>query len=115
MTTAKATTFQTRQPDFHDLWGHLRAPERVDIRSKYPKKHSVTLVKDEDFLRRRISSCFFASCFEKLSTFSSGKFRISFVPCISEIRFAYKMSHGFLIEAKNQRVLKIKIKIRVNS
>ena len=28
---AKATTFQARQPGFHDLWGHLRAPARFDL------------------------------------------------------------------------------------
>jgi len=27
-----------------------RTPEGVDIRSKYPNKHSVTLVKNKDFL-----------------------------------------------------------------
>ena len=47
---------------FHDLWGHSRAS--VDIRSKYSEKHSVTLVKNEDFLRG-CGPCFFASCFEE--------------------------------------------------
>jgi len=45
----------TRLPGFHDLWEHLRAPVRVDIRSKYPEKHSVTLVENEFFF-----VCFFA-------------------------------------------------------
>jgi len=39
-----------------------KVPARVDITSKYPEKHSVTLVKNENFLRGRN---FFATCFKK--------------------------------------------------
>jgi len=37
----------------------------VDIRSKHPEKHLVTLVKNEYFLRGR-GPCFFASCLRGL-------------------------------------------------
>jgi len=40
----------------------IRAPASVNIRSKYSEKHSVTLVKNDDFMRGR-GPGFFASCF----------------------------------------------------
>jgi len=42
-------------------WGHLKAPASVNIRSKHPEEHSVTLVKNEDLLRGH-GRCSFASC-----------------------------------------------------
>jgi len=45
------------EPDFHYLWGHLmlpcykeKTPAGVVMRSKYPEKHSVTLLKNDYFL-----------------------------------------------------------------
>jgi len=47
---AKATSFQVRKPGFHDLRGHSRAPaRRLYVRSKYPEKQSVILVRNKDF------------------------------------------------------------------
>ena len=39
-----------------------RENSTVDIRSKYPEKHPVTLGKNEHYLRGRVH-CFFASCY----------------------------------------------------
>ena len=81
LTITKATTFQARQPGFHDLWGHLWA----DVRSKYPEKDSVTLVKNEEDSLRGSSSSF--CVYILLFTFNVfGIIRIAGHQSISDVR-----------------------------
>jgi len=63
---AKATTFQARQPGFLWLMGTFKGPNKSRYKIKISRETTVSLVKNEDFLRGR-SPCFllrlFKSCF----------------------------------------------------
>jgi len=52
---------EIKKKSTHDVWGRLRASARVDIRPKYPEKHSVPLVKNENSWRGS-GPCLCASC-----------------------------------------------------
>jgi len=57
-TSPTGTTYR----DIECFLAKERAPARVDLKSKYPEKHPVTVIKNEEYLRGR-GPCFFASCF----------------------------------------------------